>query len=484
MSDSHILLIDSDENRAQHCLALLEFMNLKPRWLSDVADISISRHRPSEWLAVLVGDIENFAKAAAFFGWLNRATVPLPILLLKGQPADFARHYGLHEATIWPLEQPLRYPQLENLLHRARRNRTASSARSNSSSSSKPAVSCGPTGNSPAVQTLRRLITQVAEFDTTVLILGESGTGKEVTARAIHQQSPRHKHPFVAINCGAIPADLLESELFGHEKGAFTGALSARKGRFEMAEGGTLLLDEIGDMSLPMQVKLLRVLQERSYERVGGNQTLRCNVRIIAATHRNLSERIAQGKFREDLYYRLNVFPIQMPALRERREDLPALVQTLCAQLEGSNRGQVSFTDEALQALSHYHWPGNVRELGNLIERLAVLYPGQKIRVYDLPERYRGEEKIMATPPVTATRPKAIKQASLPPASVYPPLPDTGLNLREHIFSVEASLIHQALERSQGVVSHAAHLLGMRRTTLVEKLRKYGIKQEGTEVWT
>ena len=209
-----------------------------------------------------------------------------------------------------------------------------------------------------------------------MLVLGESGTGKEVVSRAIHQRSPRRDGPFVAINCGAIPADLLESELFGHEKGAFTGALTARKGRFEMAEGGTLLLDEIGDMSLPMQVKLLRVLQERSFERVGGNQTIRCNVRVVAATHRDLETRIAEGKFREDLFYRLNVFPIEVPALRERREDLPALVETIAAQLARTGRGEVRFTPEALQALSSYEWPGNVRELTNLVERLAVLHPG------------------------------------------------------------------------------------------------------------
>jgi len=477
MTDSRILLIDSDENRAQHCIALLEFMNLSPRWLSDVADIDISRYRPNHWLAVLVGDIENAAAARTFFNGLNQATLPLPILLLQGQADEFARHYGMHEATIWPLEQPLRYPQLENLLQRARRNRTASSTRP---ANREPVeMLSGPTGNSSVIQELRRLISQVAEFDTTVLILGESGTGKEVTARAIHQQSPRHKQPFVAINCGAIPADLLESELFGHEKGAFTGALTARKGRFEMAEGGTVLLDEIGDMSLPMQVKLLRVLQERSYERVGGNQTLQCNVRIIAATHRNLLERIHEGKFREDLYYRLNVFPIQMPALRERSNDLPALVQTLCAQLASTHRGHIRFSAEALHALTHYPWPGNVRELGNLIERLAVLYPGQTIRVQDLPARYRGEDPTL---PVRAPA-NCDQHVPLPPASIYPPLPDTGLNLREHIFSIEASLIHQALERSQGIVSHAAQLLGLRRTTLVEKLRKYGIKQEGADAW-
>ena len=189
-----------------------------------------------------------------------------------------------------------------------------------------------PTGVSPAVAAVNRLIQQVSPYDSTVLILGESGTGKEIAARAVHAASPRRQRPFVAVNCGAIPAELLESELFGHEKGSFTGAITARKGRFEIAEGGTLFLDEIGDMSLPMQVKLLRVLQERVFERVGNHAPIRCNVRIIAATHRNLEESIIKGSFRGDLFYRLNVFPIEMPALSARIDDLPALVDDFVAQ--------------------------------------------------------------------------------------------------------------------------------------------------------
>src|SRR3954463_7148557 len=189
-----------------------------------------------------------------------------------------------------------------------------------------------PSGVSPAISAVNRLIQQVAPYDSTVLILGESGTGKEIAARAIHASSPRRLRPFVAVNCGAIPAELLESELFGHKKGSFTGAITSRKGRFEIAEGGTLFLDEIGDMSLPMQVKLLRVLQERVFERVGNHQPIRCNVRIIAATHRNLEDSISRGAFREDLFYRLNVFPIEMPALRERIEDLPLLIRDFSAR--------------------------------------------------------------------------------------------------------------------------------------------------------
>src|SRR5476649_1925033 len=211
-----------------------------------------------------------------------------------------------------------------------------------------------------------------------------------MVARHIHELSGRVAHPFVPVNCGAIPADLLESELFGHEKGAFTGALSTRLGRFEFAEGGTLFLDEIGDMSLQMQVKLLRVLQERSFERVGSNKTIRCNVRIIAATHRDLDAAISEGRFREDLFYRLNVFPIQMPPLRERLEDLPVLIDHLAQRQEQIAGRRIKLDKSAINCLARNPWPGNVRELSNLLERLAVLFPEQTISADDLPERYRN----------------------------------------------------------------------------------------------
>ncbi|HZF97664.1 MAG TPA: sigma-54 dependent transcriptional regulator, partial [Pseudoxanthomonas sp.] len=444
-----------------------------------------SRQRPHDWMALVVGSVADAAANAAFFAWLGQAKLPPPVLLLEGDAAAFARANGLHEAGVWPLEAPIRHAQLEACLRRASLKRLDTEHQAQS-------VASGPTGDSPAVVQLRHLIDQVAAFDTTVLVLGESGTGKEVTARAIHERSPRHDGPFVAINCGAIPPDLLESELFGHEKGAFTGALSARKGRFEMADGGTLLLDEIGDMSLPMQVKLLRVLQERSFERVGGNQTIRCNVRVIAATHRNLEDRIAAGQFREDLFYRLNVFPIEMPALRERREDLASLVSTIAGQLARTGRGEVRFAEEALQALRAYPWPGNVRELTNLVERMAVLHPGGLVRVRNLPRRYQPEvlpdESMGAVEPAPAAA--AMPAAGIPAvlanalpvsdaaAGGEPRLPDDGINLREHIAQIEVNLIRDALDRAGGVVAHAAQLLGLRRTTLVEKLRKYGVERE------
>ncbi|HDS1578215.1 sigma-54 dependent transcriptional regulator [Stenotrophomonas maltophilia] len=501
MSESRILVLDNDAVRAERTVALLEFMDFNPRWVSDAADFDLGRQRQNDWMAVIVGSLDDTAASTALYHWLGGSSLPPPVLLADGDAAAFAQQHGLHEANIWPLETPLRHAQMEALLRRASLKRLDAEHQAGA------AQEQGPTGHGPAVTALRTMIEQVAAFDTTVLVLGESGTGKEVVSRAIHQRSPRRDGPFVAINCGAIPADLLESELFGHEKGAFTGALTARKGRFEMAEGGTLLLDEIGDMSLPMQVKLLRVLQERSFERVGGNQTIRCNVRVVAATHRDLETRIAEGKFREDLFYRLNVFPIEVPALRERREDLPALVETIATQLARTGRGEVRFTAEALQALAAYEWPGNVRELTNLVERLAVLHPGGSVRVQDLPARYRGDAALAAAAPAApapAQLAASEERLDLRSFSFHTPgsggqpalehgiavnrgaapaaLPDDGLDLRNHMASIELGLINEALERTQGVVAHAAQLLGLRRTTLVEKLRKYGIEREQAEL--
>jgi sigma-54 dependent transcriptional regulator, flagellar regulatory protein len=368
-----------------------------------------------------------------------------------------------------------------------------------------------PTGTSFAIRDVISLIRQVAEHDSTVLILGESGTGKEVAARAVHELSPRRQRPFVAVNCGAIPAELLESELFGHEKGAFTGAVATRKGRFEIAEGGTLFLDEIGDMSPTMQVKLLRVLQERVFERVGNHVQVRCNVRIIAATHRNLEESITTGAFREDLYHRLNVFPIEMPALRTRIEDLPLLVRDFIAHNMAEGRGQVQLSPLSLAALSLHRWTGNVRELANLIERLSIVCSGRVAHVGDLPAKYRPSDWTAVTEPpqislaeqhshipasleflfgdegtpellsagalleAAETQHLPARVTELAGSSDAAVLPAAGIDLRAHLTQIERRLIEQALERSHGTVAHAARLLGLRRTTLVEKLRKLGL---------
>ena len=335
-------------------------------------------------------------------------------------------------------------------------------------------------GNSPAMQSIRQDIEQVAKSDANVLILGESGTGKEVVARNVHFHSRRRDKAFVPVNCGAIPPDLLESELFGHEKGAFTGAISSRLGRFSMAEGGTLFLDEIGEMTMAMQVKLLRVLEERTFERVGGTKTIEADVRIIAATNRNLKEMVAQGKFREDLYFRLDVYPIKLPALRDRIEDLPLLVNELICRLEHNKGSSVRFSTDAIMALSRYHWPGNVRELANQIERMAIKHPCGLVTAADLPEKFQNPSQPLPET-LSAEQINTMMQGERKaetPANVLPlELPGENFDLKAYIANIEVSIIQAALDRSNGVIAHAAKSLGMQRTTLAEKMRKYHISR-------
>lgn len=351
-------------------------------------------------------------------------------------------------------------------------------------------------GNTPPMQQVRFLIQQVAATEANVMILGDSGTGKEVVARNIHLLSHRVDGPFVPINCGAIPADLLESELFGHEKGAFTGAISTRKGRFELAQGGTLFLDEIGDMPLPMQVKLLRVLQERTYERVGGNQAIKADVRIVAATHRNLEKMIEEGRFREDLFYRLNVFPIDTPALHERADDLPQLCMELIHRQHQAGQAKVKFTERALESLQLHNWPGNVRELANLVERMAIMYPNQVVDVADLPAKYQylDVESYVPDYPESLQERDMLNdlfqsdddddeldlshEQPLELGNGALQLPSDGIDLKDYLAELEIAFITQALDRHDYVVARAAEVLGLRRTTLVEKMRKYNLSKE------
>ena len=365
-------------------------------------------------------------------------------------------------------------------------------------------------GNS--IANLRSLVTQVAPKMASVLLQGESGTGKEVVAQAIHDCSTRAKAPFVAVNCGAIPAELLESELFGHEKGAFTGAVAARKGRFELAEGGTLFLDEIGDMPFDMQVKLLRVLQERTFERVGGTKLQKANVRIVAATHQNLEGKVESGDFRMDLYYRLNVFPIDVPPLRERPEDIPLLAQRFIDLQQEQNGEAISLSRDALTQLCQCEWQGNIRELGNLIERLTILYPGEVVDTQKLPGRYAASQADWVQTP--RHDPEAVAKfiddlfkdmddSTQEKVAVLPTPVDNGaedlsglfatadqlppvtphvvdftigdIDLKEHLAEIEKDLIFAALEHSDWVNAQAAKRLNLQRTTLVEKMRKYDI---------
>lgn len=316
-----------------------------------------------------------------------------------------------------------------------------------------PSSMQGVVGLSETLVDVYRVIDRVADTQCTILITGESGTGKELVAKAVHKQSQRATKPFVAINCGAIPEALLESELFGHARGAFTGAHANKVGRIALAEGGTLFLDEIGEMPLSLQVKLLRVLQAREYSPVGDNRTLKADVRIVAATNVNLEAAVLAGTFREDLYYRLNVIHLAVPALRERAEDVPLLAQHFLnkAKEKIGKGGTLEISRAAAQLLAEYQWPGNVRELENTIERAVLLCAGPSIDPKDLPQRVcgLGTEK-----------------------RITPRLPDTGIDLRNAVESFENQLIRQALERTKWNKKQAATLLGLNRTTLVEMLKR------------
>lgn len=381
----------------------------------------------------------------------------------------------LRRKVIAQLELPLNYNKTLDSLYRAQVYREQYSSQMGRGQRREVELFRSLVGTSRGVQVVRELMSQVADKDVSVLITGQSGTGKEVVARNLHYNSHRRNKPFVPVNCGAIPAELLESELFGHEKGAFTGAITARSGRFELAEGGTLFLDEIGDMPLNMQVKILRVLQEKNFERVGGNKTIDTDVRIIAATHKNLEEMIGNGEFREDLYYRLNVFPIEMPALKDRVEDIPLLMNELISRMETEKRGSIRFNSAAILSLCRHEWPGNIRELANLVERLGIMHPYDVIGVKELPQKYRHveetEELLHADDVSIQTAPGLANLDS--PAL----LPVNGIDLKDYLANLEKSLIQQALDEASGVVARAAEKLRIRRTTLVEKVRKYGLNE-------
>jgi len=443
-SRGKVLVVDADARRASELCSRLRFLNYEPVTLEDETPRgALIKDFGKEGVAVMLGRLEKESAAGQIVTTLTAGEHALPVLRIDNVSAGIKVDRALSDAAVWALDAPLRRSQLSHLLQRAERYRGVE--RRNRL-----------TGESYPIRAVRQKIEQVAGFDTTVLVTGESGTGKELVARTIHELSGRAKRPFVPINCGAIPAELLESELFGHEKGAFTGALSSRKGRFELADGGTLFLDEIGDMSLEMQAKLLRVLQERSFEPVGSNKTRRCNVRIIAATHRNLPNSVKEGEFREDLFYRLAVFPLRMPALRKRASDLPALLDELLILHSAEGEGGLRLKADAIGALARYPWPGNVRELSNLVERLAILHPEGEIGVEALPEKYRfceSEDTDGADTDMSFEK----------------------LNLKQHLGDIERTLIEQALAEAGGVVAKAARLLKLRRTTLVEKLGKYGI---------
>lgn len=467
-----LLYIEDDAQSARDRALILDFIN-EPYALVDSdtwseADLSQVR-------AVLIGRIPDSKLASLVDSILNTES-SVPFVLLGERSLDGLSEPG-RRSVISRLDNQATYNQWIDAFHRAqlyREHLERAAGRQRSLHLFRSLV-----GTSREIADVREMMTQVADSEATVLVLGESGTGKEVVARNLHYNSSRKDKPFVPVNCGAIPAELLESELFGHEKGAFTGAFAARTGRFELAQGGTLFLDEIGDMPLNMQVKLLRVLQERKFERVGGNKEIHADVRIVAATHRDLEKMVAAGEFREDLFYRLNVFPIEMPALRERTEDIPLLLQDLMRRLETEGRGSIRLTGNALMSICRHPWPGNVRELANLIERLAIMYPYGVVGLKELPAKFRyiddsdAEEDAI----IEAAEAQGVKQVANSGTGPEHNLPVSGMDLKEYLADIEQKLIEQALEDANGVVARAADRLKLRRTTLVEKMRKYELQR-------
>lgn len=480
--ENNVIVIDDDEQRRHDFSVILDFLGENPisyscqQWKSIVQKPE-AKENTRQIISVIVGNYGS-EPLEDFLSTVREWDRACPMIMLGDDDLDsMIEDIDLRHSVIAQLEFPPSYNKLLDNLHRAQVYREQYDINAGRVKQRDVQLFRSLVGTSREIQKVREMMAQVADKDVTVLITGASGTGKEVVARNLHYNSPRRNMPFVPINCGAIPRELLESELFGHEKGAFTGAVTSRAGRFEMAQGGTLFLDEIGDMPLDMQVKILRVLQERSYERVGGTKTYQTDVRIITATHRNLEEMIEDNRFREDLYYRLNVFPIEMPPLKDRVEDIPLLMNELITRLENEKRGSIRFNSAAIMSLCRHEWAGNVRELANLVERMAILHPYGVVGVQELPKKFRhvdeGDEDLNL-PEI----PGADGMPSMASMDSTALLPVNGIDLKEYLNNLERSLIQQALDDSMGVVARAAEKLKIRRTTLVEKMRKYELQRK------
>ena len=442
---ARVLILDDEVSLVDAISAHLERRGYEPAGaylVSEAAQAieeSVKGGRP---FAAVVTDLQLPDGDGRSIVKLAREKLPrAPVVVMTGSRSVSGAAESMRLGALTVLEKPLALDALEKEL------RDALADRAQLEQGLADAGGAGIVGSSAAIRAVLDVLLLAAPTDATVLIEGETGTGKELVAQALHKLSRRARGPLVAVNCAALPEALLESELFGHVKGAFTGATETRQGRFRQADGGTLFLDEIGEMPAPLQAKLLRALQEGEIQPVGADKPLKVDARVIAATNRELEKAVAAGKFRADLFYRLNVVPLPLPPLRERREDIAALAAHF---LRGKNR---RFSAEAMEALQRYDWPGNVRELQNLIERLAVLRPEGELQLSDLPPEVRA-----------APRP--------PAAAAAPSLAPEGIDLYAVLAEVEDRLIHEALDRAQGNQSQAAKYLGLNRTTLVEKLKR------------
>ncbi len=491
-----ILLVDDEPNLRKVLGALLRQQGYEVHAEVDgAAALARVRASPPKTFDVVITDLRmpnldgiGLLKALA----LHEPNLPVILLTAHGTVDSAVEAVKLGAFDY--LEKPFDRDQIHQVIEKASATRERSGPSSQAptestqepgetSTESDPCLHAGMVGRSPAIATIREIVGTVAGSPSTVLISGESGTGKELIARALHLGSQRRDQPFIRVNCAAIPSGLLESELFGHERGSFTGAISSRPGRFELADGGTLFLDEVSEIPRESQVKLLRAIQESEFERVGGVKTLRVNVRLVAATNCNLEEAVKEGSFREDLYYRLNVVPIHLPPLRERIADLPLLIEHFIRRCNERLGKEVSgITAAALNALEHYAWPGNIRELENLIERMVLFASGDMIDVGDLPESYdseaSGHDQDGAAGAGGEGEPRYLRL----------PLAMLGLDLKEAVRAgsrlVEEALISDALGKTDSNVTRSARLLGISRRSLQSKMKELGLRETADEAKT
>ncbi|MBA3003022.1 MAG: sigma-54-dependent Fis family transcriptional regulator [Desulfurivibrio sp.] len=404
--------------------------------------------------------VSSFQSHSSFLDGLQDVGSPVPIIVAASEPSVNDAVVALQAGAVDYLELPISLSRLDRALEK-----TGVSCQDSPVGHQQVKTERGCAaiiGNSNVMRQVFSLIKKVCDAETTVLVRGESGTGKELIAQALHYEGVRGNGPFVPVNCGAIPGELLESELFGHEKGAFTHAIRTRLGRFELANGGTVFLDEISEMSPMLQVKLLRVLQEKEFERIGGTRTISSDFRVVAATNRDLEQEVEAGRFREDLYYRLNVIPIEAPPLRERVQDIPLLVEHFLARFNRLRKKKIKgVAEEVLVRFGRYAWPGNVRELENMLERMVILAGSDALSVADLPER--------------------LLEGGTAPVERFEEIPVQGFFLNEVLVDFEKRLILQALEQTDWVKNRAAKLLNVNRTTLIEKMKRFKLVSSSAE---
>lgn len=473
--DVRLLLIDDLPQRRHDLAVILDFLGESYHACSSVEALSLTvPESPPVLTAVLLGSIDGRGCVVRLLRQLGSQLVRLPPILLLGQHDTSDWPDALRRRVLVTLEIPFSYNSLLDALHRAQVYQEMFDSERERGVQREVELFRVLVGHSRAIQKVRQKLQQLEGSEISVLLTGEFGSGKEVVARNLHYYSPRREQPFVPLDCRFVDVDLLASELFGHEVGAFPGALTQRKGRLELANGGTLFLYEVAKLPMDVQGRLLRALQERCFTRLGGSEYIPLNVRIITGTQAELESLVAADQFLDPLYYELSKFVLDLPPLRERAEDIPLLINELITRLEHEHRGSIRFNSAALMSLCRHDWRGNILELASLIERLTIMYPHGVIGVDKLPRKfqhlaYSGANETTAAAPIKPAT------TAMPGTDLAILLPVGGLDLKEYLNQIEQSLIQQALDDAAGVVARAAERLRVRRTTLVEKMRKYGI---------